>query len=90
VYAVSNTGMCVWVCVGVCGGVWGVCMCVCVCVCVWGMCVCVCEKGGSGWNQIFNANLKLFLRLSNCESVNEKKTLIIIKMHGSMYVKIRV
>jgi len=37
------------------------------------------------FNVNFNANLKLFLRLSNCASVGEK-TLIIIKMHG-MYVK---
>jgi hypothetical protein len=33
-----------------------------------------------------NANLKLFLRLSNCASVGEK-TLIIIKMHVT-YVEI--
>jgi len=31
---------------------------------------------------ILMQNLKLFLRLSNCASVGEKKTLIIIKMHG--------
>jgi hypothetical protein len=37
------------------------------------------------FNVNFNANLKLFLRLSNCASVSEK-TLIIIKMHG-IYVK---
>jgi len=37
------------------------------------------------FNINFNANLKLFLRLSNCASVGEK-TLILIKMHG-MYVK---
>jgi hypothetical protein len=40
------------------------------------------------FNVNFNANLKLLLRLSNCASVGEKKMLIIIKMHGSMYVKI--
>ena len=36
----------------------------------------------------FNANLKLFLRLSNCASVGEK-TLIIVKMHD-IYVKFMV
>jgi hypothetical protein len=40
------------------------------------------------FNVNFNADLKLFLRLSNCASVGEK-TLIIIKMHG-VYVKISV
>jgi hypothetical protein len=39
------------------------------------------------FNVHFNANLKLFLKLSNCAAVGEEKTLIIIKMHG-MYVEI--
>jgi CRISPR/Cas system-associated endoribonuclease Cas2 len=37
------------------------------------------------FNVNFNANLKLFLRLSNCASVGEKN-LIIVKMHG-VYVR---
>ena len=40
------------------------------------------------FNVNFNANLKLFLRLSHCASVGEK-TLVIIKMHG-MYVKKKI
>jgi hypothetical protein len=40
------------------------------------------------FNVNFNANLKLFLRLSSCASVGDK-TLIIIKMHG-MYLKKKI
>jgi hypothetical protein len=32
------------------------------------------------FNVNFNTNLKLFLRLSNCASVDEKKTLIILAL----------